>query len=367
MLQEHDIERSFAIAKDTLNYLREFNTPAVPRNYELFYAYTVGRNAELLDAVRDAVAKHACLSEKEASRLFDVYVGPNKVSGRLEEVGSQMSGELGEIMQIVKNAIESTGAFGQSLEGLSKEIGAVSTAGQLKAVVGTLAFATRNMAANTQKLEDRLEDARSQIAELHHTLESVRAESLTDELTHLSNRKRFDQILDIEALEARDSLDPLCLVMADIDHFKGFNDTYGHAIGDQVIKLVASTIRSNVKGRDHPSRYGGEEFAILLPKTTLEDAVTVANQIRRALKSRELVRKSTGESLGRITMSMGVAVYRPGEPLEDLFQRADTCLYAAKAAGRNKVCAEQDGGAERTTITPMAAAASEPQQAIQAA
>lgn len=346
MLQDQDIDRTFGYAQDALNYLKEFRTAATPRNYELFYAYAVGRNAKLVEALKTVVAQSACLNEKDADRLFDVYVGPNRLTAQLEEVGNQMSGELDEIVKLVRGAIESTGAFGQSLEGISQNIGSASSASDLKAVVAALAIATKNMASNSRRLELRLEDAKRQIEDLHTNLESVRAESLTDELTGLSNRKRFDQVLEIETAEARECADPLCMIMTDIDNFKRFNDTFGHQIGDQVLKLVATTIRENVKGRDHPCRYGGEEFAILLPKTDLADAVTVADQIRKAVRARELVRKSTGESLGRITLSMGVAAYQPGEPMDSLFRRADACLYQAKADGRDLVRSEMDYPAE---------------------
>ena len=142
--------------------------------------------------------------------------------------------------------------------------------------------------------------------------------------------------------QAEEIGEPLCLLLADIDHFKLFNDTHGHQTGDQVLRLVGQTLKTNVKGRDCAARYGGEEFAILLPKTSLKAAVTVAQQFRVAVKTKELVKKSTKESLGHVTLSTGVACYRQGESAGEFIDRADALLYAAKEAGRDNVQAEPD-------------------------
>ena len=130
--------------------------------------------------------------------------------------------------------------------------------------------------------------------------------------------------------------------MTDIDHFKTFNDTWGHLTGDQVLRLVAMSLKQNVKGQDIAARYGGEEFAVILPNTVLRSALTVADHIRRAVMSKELMKRSTGQNLGRVTISLGVATARKGDTAQSLIARADACLYAAKRNGRNRVICETD-------------------------
>jgi diguanylate cyclase len=132
----------------------------------------------------------------------------------------------------------------------------------------------------------------------------------------------------------------LSLLMCDIDHFKNFNDTWGHQTGDQVLRLVANCLSENVKGRDTAARYGGEEFCVIVRGSPLDAAVTLANQIRTAVQSKKLVKKSTGDILGTITISIGAAEFGPGEGAASLIQRADACLYGAKSAGRNCVKSE---------------------------
>jgi diguanylate cyclase len=134
----------------------------------------------------------------------------------------------------------------------------------------------------------------------------------------------------------------MSLMLTDIDHFKNFNDTFGHLTGDQVLRLVALSVKQNVKGQDLAARYGGEEFAVVLPDTVLRSAITVAEHIRRAVMTKELMKRSTGEHLGRVTISIGVAAMHPGDTAQSLIERADKCLYAAKRNGRNRVICEAD-------------------------
>ena len=180
------------------------------------------------------------------------------------------------------------------------------------------------------------------MASLQRNLDEFRRESMLDPLTKIYNRKAFDEGLLRTITEADESGKPLALLLLDIDHFKNFNDTYGHQTGDQVLRLVAMTLKSNIKGRDIVARYGGEEFAAILPTTDLDGATILAENIRKAIQAKELLKRSTNEKLGRITASVGIAVYRPGETPSALIERADRCLYAAKHAGRNCVIGEDD-------------------------
>ena len=165
-------------------------------------------------------------------------------------------------------------------------------------------------------------------------------EAMTDGLTGIPNRKFFEVRLAESIREARDSGEPLCLLVIDIDRFKTFNDTWGHQLGDQVLRLVAKTLTDSVKGRDVTARYGGEEFVIVLERTRLADAVRLADQIRATMMRRKIVRKDTGIDLGVVTVSIGASLYRPDESIEAFVERADAALYVAKRAGRNRVIAE---------------------------
>ncbi len=130
--------------------------------------------------------------------------------------------------------------------------------------------------------------------------------------------------------------------MFDIDHFKSFNDNYGHLTGDQVLRLVGTSLKQIIKGEEIAARYGGEEFVVVLPATPLLKALSIADHIRRMVMGKELKKKSTGEMLGRVTISVGASLLRAEDDVDSLIERADACLYAAKRNGRNRIICETD-------------------------
>lgn len=170
--------------------------------------------------------------------------------------------------------------------------------------------------------------------------ETLQHQAIRDPLTGLFNRRYFQETLRRELHRASRAKQPLSVVLLDIDHFKRFNDTYGHATGDKVLKLVARTLKQSAKGRDTAARYGGEEFGVVLPGTVMRDALAFAEQVRRRLAGKELKTLDGSSSFGSVTMSLGVSQYRAGEPVTHLLQRADAALYASKRDGRNRVTAE---------------------------
>ena len=207
---------------------------------------------------------------------------------------------------------------------------------RVREVVSALVVATRDIAATNRTLEARMREGRAEIASLRETLQAARVETLTDALTGIANRKHFDERLRAALDEADRQRGEASLVVLDIDHFKGFNDTYGHLTGDAVLRLIAAVMREKVTGRATLARFGGEEFGIILPDLGVEAARAVAERVRTGVMVRELVKRSTGESLGKVTVSLGVAGCRPGDTAVTLLERADQCMFAAKRAGRNR-------------------------------
>jgi len=338
----NDFERTIQFGEKALKHLRVHEGPAYPKNYELWYTYVAGFNRQLNQALNNIIREQGTISPEIMDQIYEDFLSPGRMGDRVDEVNSKFVKEFEVLMSALDQASDSTSDFGESLNSANKELLSATGSDQIKQVVQKLVTATKEMESKTVALEDRLATSRQQIDVLHETLEVVRAESMTDALTGIANRKRFDETIALEIAAANESKEPLSLVIGDIDHFKKFNDTFGHQTGDQVLRLVAFSIRETVKGRDLASRYGGEEFAVVLPQTNMEAAMTVSDQMRKAVMAKELVKKSTGESLGTITMSFGVSLFRPGEPAEDLIARADAALYTAKDAGRNCVMNESD-------------------------
>jgi diguanylate cyclase len=257
-------------------------------------------------------------------------------------------------MAMIDAAVGSATQYTESLASATQDLGSAKDRDGLRTIVESLVRATRDMEENNSKLENRLKASKDEINQLQVNLEAVRNESLTDPLTSLANRKYFDSALDKYMTQSRATGEPLALLLTDIDHFKAFNDTFGHLTGDQVLRLVGVAVKHNVKGQDIAARYGGEEFAIILPNTALRSALTVADHVRRAVMTKELMKRSTGEHLGRVTISVGVATLRRGESAPALIERADGCLYAAKRCGRNRVMCETDPEVAPATAAQVA-------------
>lgn len=354
-----DAEHTRQIADRALALMTRYEVPLLPLNYEIWFAYAANVKPELSHALESWMRSQTGFSEHFASDLYERFLQPAPVTEAVEEIGRRMQSELDQLGRAIATAGRDASAYGNTLQGAAGLLGKNVDLAGLRGIVDTLVIATRHMQKRNKELEQRLEQANTESQALRSDIEKVRKASLTDALTGLANRKYFDERLADALKEAQKSGEPLCLLLADIDRFKTFNDNWGHQTGDQVLRLVARTLSDNVKGRDTPVRFGGEEFAVLLPNTTLDNAVRLADQIRRAVEGKSVIRRSTGEKLANITVSFGVAELKPGDTAETLIARADSCLYAAKHAGRNCVRSERDADAaalapeEASTVHPF--------------
>ena len=170
-----------------------------------------------------------------------------------------------------------------------------------------------------------------------NTYSKVLQYATLDALTNLNNRRQFEVRLKQEIATTKRQKNPLCAMMIDIDFFKKVNDTYGHASGDAVLRTVASIIKEHLRESDIPSRYGGEEFAVLLPYTHIEEAKIVGERLRKAVEKTPI---PIDKKNINVTISMGLAEFNVKETGEELFKRADSALYEAKEGGRNRVCVD---------------------------
>jgi diguanylate cyclase len=340
VLDEYD--RTMAFAEMALGQIKSLRQTAIPRNYEIWYVYATGHNSSLNKIINETLARNGKLTEADLEQIYETYLSQIKTTDRIDKVGARVIGEIDDVMKLINDALGMSASFDDSLSGAAQKLSLAEDRDQVKAIVDSLVKSTREMRDTNQALESRLTLSKTEISNLQQSLEAIRAESLTDPLTGLGNRKYFDRAIEVALQNALASGEPLSLLMFDIDHFKSFNDSYGHLTGDQVLRLVGMSLKQTIKGQDITSRYGGEEFAVVLPNTALRQALTVADHIRRAVMAKELKKKSTGEILGRVTISVGVSMLKPDDDTDSLIERADACLYAAKRNGRNRVICEAD-------------------------
>jgi diguanylate cyclase len=202
-------------------------------------------------------------------------------------------------------------------------------------------------------VSNQLEESHLQVVQLQTNLDRAEEAGLRDVVTAVGNRRFFDACLVEEVERARRASDDLCLALADIDKFKRVNDRFGHLVGDRLLRLFANILVQNVRRQDKVARFGGEEFALMFPGARLVDAISAVERIRLILESKQWTIEASGERVGKVTASFGVARLRANESANDLLQRVDQRLYEAKAQGRNRVVA--DGADDEASSSPRPA------------
>ncbi|WP_085579943.1 GGDEF domain-containing protein [Thalassospira mesophila] len=321
------LKQARKIARETVALLSSLDIAPTPSNYALFYHYLSGTSAELTQTIDILRSNHQEFDPLRCHYLYERFFG------------SQAFTPTPTPTSHVPGILQHPPLHSRLIDAPPPHMTNDASPGHANSDGGLDNTAITSFALDDHEDGDKVS---SEISRLRQDLEAMRREAMTDPLTGIANRKMFDQQLRNRAMEAMESGTPLCLLMIDVDHFKQFNDTYGHQIGDQVIRLMAQTLCNNIKGRDTAARYGGEEFAVILPRTDMENARRLAEIIRENVRKKAVISESDGSSLDQITVSIGIGCFDYGEPLGQLIQRADRALYLAKETGRDRVATEND-------------------------
>ena len=343
MFYTEPFAKAAEISEKALKMMAAKNIPANPVNFAVWYGYVAGINPDLTNAIEKLLSDGVELSGKQTERLFQEYVSADDGNGPwYVEAGVALEKQIEQVLDMMRDAREDHSGSSEKLADYSTALASSASSDDMAAVVRNVLIETQNMVSRSKELETKLQESSEEITSLRENLQAVQHEAQTDGLTGIANRKLFDGRIQQEAEKATSEKSTLCLMLTDIDHFKKFNDTFGHRIGDSVLKVVARHLKDSIKGADLAARYGGEEFVVVLPETELKDATTLANQIREKLAKRELKSSKSGDNYGSVTLSIGVARFRPGESIGSFIERADEALYRAKETGRNRVVNETE-------------------------
>ncbi|MBV9914517.1 MAG: GGDEF domain-containing protein [Sinobacteraceae bacterium] len=336
-------ERSTEILRLALPLMARQVAAFHPLSYALWYEHCAGINPDLSRVLDGRLTSNTALSEADVWRLYAQHIAARDMEA-FERLQLQLRKLLEDTAQSASTASHQAAKFGESLEGHARELADPQEPDAVRQIVSTLLEDTQRMQVLTSDLSEKLLARTNEVNALTENLRRAQTEALLDSLTGLKNRRGLERAIEDLQREPPGLLGS-ALLLADIDHFKTVNDTYGHVLGDKVIRAVAHVLRSSIKGRDVAARLGGEEFAVLLPQTSVTGAAAVAEQIRDTVAQGRICRPDGNESIGQVTLSVGVAVAKPGDTMEALLERADAAMYAAKRAGRNKVSVAGEGAA----------------------
>jgi len=331
------------LAHETIDLMTQYGVPTTAPNYEVWLTHRIGGNPDLSREIEGHIVRGEAFTESVNDGLFEKFFSHTRLSQQMMETGECIARELAEVLDALKSGGDLNASYAEKLQDAASSFENSLDASRLREVVVGLAAATRDMARQSTELNLQMKRSAQQVAALQTNLQSAEAEARQDGLTGLANRKMFDMVLRRQTALAQQSRGVLTLIMCDVDHFKSFNDRWGHPVGDQVLRFIAQTLKGCVpEGAALAARYGGEEFALILPNVSLVDAHRIAETVRLTVRSKKLVRRSTQEQIGVVTISMGIAAYVQGEKPSALLARADNCLYAAKHAGRDRIVLDTD-------------------------
>ncbi|MBI5814733.1 MAG: diguanylate cyclase [Nitrospinae bacterium] len=280
-----------------------------------------------------------------SASLYNFYINKSNESHALENEREELKRIISNLTSHIQTLSVSSETFGNKLDTYSRKIAVTTNLDEIKQIqrailTETLTIQKENGAVRERLVESerKLKESAEKIAKLENALEMARQEKIVDHLTQLYNRGYFDEKLKETVTNYQRYKEPFCLIMYDVDHFKKFNDAYGHQVGDKVLRTVADISKDTVRAADTVARYGGEEFAVIVYKTSSEQGAKVAESLRAAVGSHEFVFKG-GDKTISVNVSLGVAEFAEGDTPESLIQRADKRLYDAKKQGRNRVVA----------------------------
>ena len=336
MKHTDDVSKAISLLKQTLPEMNKRNIASTPSNYAIWYEFVTGNNKELVAAINELDTKKTLYTSELLLSLYNEFISDaheaavNKLSSSVREV-------IHDFLSKVSKEGQGLSDYAQTLASFASQADSVNHIDDLKGLVNHLITETQKREEATQSMQSSLESMALEMRKLRSEVAKINSEATTDSLTKINNRRAFDTEIEAAINASKANSSSLCLIIVDIDHFKAFNEKFGHSVGDKVLRFVASLIKNNIKGNDSVARYSGEQFTLLLPETNFEGALIVAENIREKLAKQTLSDSAKKIELGTITASFGVASYEKKESSEQFINKADIALRDAKKSGRNKV------------------------------
>lgn len=334
MRYQESREQSAEILRLALPLMSRQQASFHPQTYTLWYEHCAGINPRLSEVLDGKLTSGPALSNDDVWQLYAQYVVARDAS-TVELIQQQFCSLIDETGHASALAGEEATLFTKTLTLQLDQLMQPLAPETVRGILSELIINTERMRSTTLELAERLENSVIEVRLLRERLEKAESEATLDPLTGLLNRRGLSRAA--LACSASGQSSDSAMLLIDIDHFKDINDKYGHLLGDKVIAMVAQVAKACIKGRDFAARIGGDEFAILLPDTGVTGARALAEQIRKAVAALSIRRSDQAATMGKVTLSIGIAATTTLVTLEDLIKIADRALYDAKSGGRNQV------------------------------
>jgi diguanylate cyclase len=351
--EEMDLEYANSTADRARELMSRYAIPPTADNFSVWFQYVLGTDREFNRTI-DIIITNKRKFDKRIN--WGLVQAVRKSQGREDTtsriVTDRLHDVLGKATSYLAKAAADNQEHVQRLGGVASQVGSGCDP---FSIIGDLTSELSRAALRATALEMKFVATSNELDHVRSSLKVAEHSAKTDALTGLANRRALDEFLRAAQIRAMENGEPLSIMIIDIDHFKRFNDSFGHQLGDHVLRLIASVIKTGVRQNDFAARYGGEELVAVLPGAELPVCKEVADRIRTSIGQRQIVRRATGEALAKVTVSIGVAQYALGETITGLFERCDRALYMAKNSGRNCTLTEENLY-EQITVDPIAVA-----------
>ena len=334
---EVDFDYATTIADRANRFMLQQGVPPTPDNFSLWFHYAMGASPALRKTVDVLIANKRKFDSAVNRDLYVTYINPQPVRGTTEDFPEQLRSVIASAQEFLATAISDNRSQIASLGEVSSQC---EVAADPRPIIEKLVKELSNATTRASSLEANFQKTTEELDQIRDSLKLAEQHSNTDVLTGLANRRSLEAFLRSAQIAAMETGNPLSVLMIDIDHFKKFNDNFGHQVGDQVLRLVAKVLQESVRECDLVARYGGEELMAVFPEAALEQCANVAERIRTRISDARLTRRATGEAISSVTVSIGVAQFRLAESAEAMIERCDRALYQAKRTGRNRTITE---------------------------
>jgi diguanylate cyclase len=344
-----------------LSELKKYNIAVMPKCYEVMFEYVKGDNIEINKAFDKFIDHGGVINQAFLLKVHSTVLSYDTMAKTVDTVTSMLTAHISGLHQSVSSSDEELNIFTTAVDSFSKHIydnsDDISLPEYDNNIVHYITGATERVKNKIQDLEKELEYSQAEIKKLYNHLDSVCQETMIDGLTTLITRKRLDQVLLKEIKNAIETAGKLSIAFIEVDNYDAFKKKWGQVTSEQILRFVASSIKENIKGRDSAARYSESLFMITLPRTDARGAAVLAEYIRSMIESKRIIKKTTGEFLGRVTISVGIAQFQEGESLGYFISRTEMALSVARDNGKNCIAIEgtihtqnKDNGSEQNKI-----------------